>query len=275
MHAILQSPRVWNTIQTMNFWTPTVSLRDLWLNLNLNLSPSPKSNMASLPSWHLASSFVGSTGELSKLPIWKMGACSLEPWGHELSLPTIALHGWGPDEPWLWDSRPSLGTLQFWAQSPSPKGGSKKGDPEKQLMFKWYKHDLPVTFRLSYGRIIDHLKVSVYILPTNHLKVTGKSLSDHLTSVVFFGRISLFGSPFGGRRLKATTVAAGRASQLVHGHAQFPWFQFVRFQNNGGSQILEPLLIFTSACPLKAQISQWLGPFFQTELFKTGHTASF
>ena len=32
--------------------------------------------------------------------------------------------------------------------------------------------------------------------------------------------------------------------------------------------------MFTSECPLKAQISQGPGPFFQIELLKTGHTAA-
>ena len=37
------------------------------------------------------------------------------------------------------------------------------------------------------------------------------------------------------------------------------------------SQIPEQLLIVTSTCPLKLQISKWLGSFFQIELLKTGH----
>ena len=39
---------------------------------------------------------------------------------------------------------------------------------------------------------------------------------------------------------------------------------------NRGSQIPEPLLMFTSKRPLKAQISQGLSPFVQIELLKTG-----
>ena len=38
-----------------------------------------------------------------------------------------------------------------------------------------------------------------------------------------------------------------------------------------GSRIPEPLLSFTSRYPLRVQISQGLGPFFQIELLKTGH----
>ena len=45
--------------------------------------------------------------------------------------------------------------------------------------------------------------------------------------------------------------------------------------SNGGSRILEPLLVFAVQCPLRVQISQGLGPFFQIELLKTGHTAAF
>ena len=36
----------------------------------------------------------------------------------------------------------------------------------------------------------------------------------------------------------------------------------------------EPLLMFTSPCPLKVQISQGLGPFFQIELLKTVRMSS-
>ena len=42
--------------------------------------------------------------------------------------------------------------------------------------------------------------------------------------------------------------------------------------SNCGSQISEPLFVFTSKCPLKVQISRGLGPFSQIELFKTGCT---
>ena len=44
----------------------------------------------------------------------------------------------------------------------------------------------------------------------------------------------------------------------------------IRIVSSSGSQIPEPLLIFTSKCALKAQISQGLGPSFQIELSKTG-----
>ena len=37
----------------------------------------------------------------------------------------------------------------------------------------------------------------------------------------------------------------------------------IRNISNRGSRIPEPLLMFTSKCPLKVQISQVLGPFFQ------------
>ena len=40
--------------------------------------------------------------------------------------------------------------------------------------------------------------------------------------------------------------------------------------SNRGSQIPEPLLVFTSKCPWKLQISQGLGPLFHIELLKTG-----
>ena len=42
--------------------------------------------------------------------------------------------------------------------------------------------------------------------------------------------------------------------------------------SNGGSQIPEPLLMLTSTCPVKVQISQGLGPFLQIEPSKTGRT---
>ena len=41
-----------------------------------------------------------------------------------------------------------------------------------------------------------------------------------------------------------------------------------------GFQIPEPLLRFTSECPLKVRISQGLGPSFQMELFNTGREDS-
>ena len=44
----------------------------------------------------------------------------------------------------------------------------------------------------------------------------------------------------------------------------------IRTISNRGSRIPEPLLVFTSKCPLKAQISQGLGPFVQIQLLKTG-----
>ena len=40
------------------------------------------------------------------------------------------------------------------------------------------------------------------------------------------------------------------------------------------SQIPEPLLIFSSKCPFRAQISQGLGPSSQIELLKTGRASS-
>ena len=46
----------------------------------------------------------------------------------------------------------------------------------------------------------------------------------------------------------------------------------IRRHSNRGSQIPEPLLMFTSGCPSKLQVSQGLGPFFQIELLKTGRT---
>ena len=39
--------------------------------------------------------------------------------------------------------------------------------------------------------------------------------------------------------------------------------------SNGESRMPEPLLALTSKCPLNAQLSQGLGPFFQIELLKT------
>ena len=40
-----------------------------------------------------------------------------------------------------------------------------------------------------------------------------------------------------------------------------------------GRKTQNRLLIVTSACPLKAQISQGLGPLFQIELLRTGRSA--
>ena len=40
----------------------------------------------------------------------------------------------------------------------------------------------------------------------------------------------------------------------------------IRKFSNRGSRIPEPLLVFTSKCPLKIQVSQGLGPFFQIEV---------
>ena len=48
----------------------------------------------------------------------------------------------------------------------------------------------------------------------------------------------------------------------------------IRQISNRGSQIPEPLLMFTSKCPLKVQTSQGLGPFSQIELLKTDRTLS-
>ena len=42
--------------------------------------------------------------------------------------------------------------------------------------------------------------------------------------------------------------------------------------SNWGSQIPAPFYMFTSRCPLKVQMSQGLGTFFQIELWKTGRT---
>ena len=50
-------------------------------------------------------------------------------------------------------------------------------------------------------------------------------------------------------------------------------FDSIRIISNRGSQIPEPLLIFTSKYTLKVQISQGLGSFFQIELLKTGRTS--
>ena len=43
----------------------------------------------------------------------------------------------------------------------------------------------------------------------------------------------------------------------------------IRTISSWGYQIPEPLLVFASQCPLKVQISQGLGPFFQIYLLKT------
>ena len=43
----------------------------------------------------------------------------------------------------------------------------------------------------------------------------------------------------------------------------------VRTISNRGSRVQEPLLAFTSTCPLKVQISLGLGPFFQISFLKT------
>ena len=54
--------------------------------------------------------------------------------------------------------------------------------------------------------------------------------------------------------------------------SQTPWLRppvFTKCQVEV-SQIPEPLLMFASTCPLRVQISQGLGPFFQIELLKAG-----
>ena len=48
-------------------------------------------------------------------------------------------------------------------------------------------------------------------------------------------------------------------------------YDIARKNSNWGSQIPESLLMFTSTCSLKAQISQGLGTFLQIGLPKTGH----
>ena len=48
----------------------------------------------------------------------------------------------------------------------------------------------------------------------------------------------------------------------------------IRKVSKWGSQIPEPVLIFTSEHPLKAQISQGLGPSLQIELLKTGRVSA-
>ena len=48
----------------------------------------------------------------------------------------------------------------------------------------------------------------------------------------------------------------------------------IRWISNWGSRIPETLLVFTSKCPLKVQISQGLGPFSQIELLRTVCTTS-
>ena len=65
-------------------------------------------------------------------------------------------------------------------------------------------------------------------------------------------QISFRTPPFGGRR--EVTIR----SVLITIHQISNW----------GSQI--PLLVVTSTCPFRAQISQGLGPFLQIELSKTG-----
>ena len=47
----------------------------------------------------------------------------------------------------------------------------------------------------------------------------------------------------------------------------------LRIRSNWGSQIPEPLLGFTSKCPLTFRMAQGLCPFFKLQLLKTGRTA--
>ena len=48
----------------------------------------------------------------------------------------------------------------------------------------------------------------------------------------------------------------------------------IRKSPSRGSRIPEPLPIFNSKCPVKAQISQGPGPLSHDELLKTGRTVS-
>ena len=62
---------------------------------------------------------------------------------------------------------------------------------------------------------------------------------------------------------------------LLHDMAREQWLRSVLIisvciNSNSGSQIPEPLLMFTSTCPLKVQIPQGLGPFVQIEFLQTG-----
>ena len=48
----------------------------------------------------------------------------------------------------------------------------------------------------------------------------------------------------------------------------------IRIISDAGSRIPEPLLCVTSMCPLRVQISQGLGTFFQIELLKASRRCS-
>ena len=47
---------------------------------------------------------------------------------------------------------------------------------------------------------------------------------------------------------------------------------YIHIRGAAHGHITEPMIIFTSTCPLKVQISQGLGPFFQIELLRTGRS---